>query len=85
MKKNVSRKPQRLSFFCCLAYFASYVTRINYIAVRLAIADELVMSYPELVAELGIAISAASITYGIGQLFSGLLGDRLPPIPLVCA
>ena len=89
MKKNVSRKlsrkPQLLSFFCCLAYFASYVTRINYIAVRLAIADELVMSYPELVAELGIAISAASITYGIGQLFSGLLGDRLPPIPLVCA
>ncbi|MBQ7320950.1 MAG: MFS transporter [Clostridia bacterium] len=74
-----------LAFFCCLAYFASYVTRINYIAVRLAIADELALTLPELVAELGIAISAASVTYGIGQFASGILGDRLPPIALVCA
>ena len=78
-------RPRLLAFFCCLAYFASYITRINYVAVRLAIADELVLTYPELVAELGIAISAASITYGIGQLLSGILGDRLPPITLVCA
>lgn len=82
---KTSARPRLLAFFCCLAYFASYVTRINYIAVRLAIADELALTLPELVAELGIAISAASVTYGIGQLAGGILGDRLPPIALVCA
>ena len=85
MRTQPAGRPRLLAFFCCLAYFASYVTRINYIAVRLAIADELMLSAPELVAELGIAISAASITYGIGQLVSGVLGDRLPPVSLVCA
>ena len=85
MRTQPAGRPRLLAFFCCLAYFASYVTRINYIAVRLAIADELMLSAPELVAELGIAISAASVTYGIGQLVSGVLGDRLPPVSLVCA
>ena len=84
MKDNMSGRGRLLAFFCCLAYFASYMTRINYAAVRLAIADELALTYPELVMELGIAISAASITYGMGQFVSGVLGDRLPPVSLVC-
>ncbi len=84
MANNLTAKQRLLSFFCCFAYFTSYLTRINYVAVRLAIADELALSFPELVAELGIAISAASVTYGLGQLVSGVLGDRLKPIPLVC-
>ena len=78
-------KQRWLAFCCCLAYFASYTTRINYVAVRIAIADELSLSHPELVAELGLAISLASITYGLGQLVSGLLGDRFTPTLLVCA
>lgn len=61
------------------------MTRINYIAVRIAIADELSLTNPELVAELGIAITVASITYGLGQFISGALGDRLSPVLLVCA
>ena len=84
-KFQANTRPRLLAFFCCFAYFASYVTRINYIAVRLAIADELMLTAPELVAELGIAISAVSITYGIGQFVSGILGDRLRPATLVCA
>ena len=78
-------KQRLLAFFCCLAYFTSYITRINYTAVRIAIADELVLTHPEWVIELGIAISAASITYGIGQFVSGILGDRLSPIAMVGA
>ena len=78
-------KQRLLAFFCCLAYFTSYITRINYTAVRIAIADELALTHPEWVIELGIAISAASITYGIGQFVSGILGDRLSPIAMVGA
>lgn len=77
------RRQRALAFMCCLSYFASYITRINYAAVRIAIADELALTHPELIIELGIALSAASITYGLGQLVSGILGDRLPPIALV--
>lgn len=84
MSEQYTKRPRLLAFFCCLAYFASYMTRINYTAVRLAIADELALTAPELVLELGIAISAASITYGAGQLVSGVLGDRLSPVLLVC-
>lgn len=83
MRKE-NRRLQLLSFFCCLAYFASYTTRINYTAVRLAIANELTLTHPELVLELGIAISAASLSYGFGQFISGVLGDQFQPIPLVC-
>lgn len=84
MRKE-NRRLQLLSFFCCLAYFASYTTRINYTAVRLAIADELALTRPELVLELGLAISAASLSYGFGQFVSGVLGDRFQPGRLVCA
>lgn len=84
MANKLSAKQRLLSFFCCFAYFTSYMTRINYTAVRLAIADELALSFPELVAELGIAISATSVTYGLGQFVSGILGDKLKPVPLVC-
>lgn len=72
-----------LAFFCCFAYFTSYITRINYAAVRIAIADELALTHPELVLELGVAIAAASVTYGFGQFISGMLGDRLEPITIV--
>ena len=72
-----------LAFFCCLAYFSSYLTRINYAAVRLAIADTLSLTHPALVTELGIAISAASLSYGLGQVVSGVLGDRIRPGLLV--
>lgn len=79
----MTRRQRFLAFFCCFAYFTSYMTRINYAAVRLAIADELAMTFPQLAAELGIAISAASLTYGLGQFVSGILGDRMRPLTLV--
>ena len=76
-------KLRLLGVLCCFAYFTSYITRRNYAAVRLAIADELVLTHPELLLELGIAISAASVTYGLGQFVSGFLGDKFHPIALV--
>ena len=84
MSDKMNTRRRVLAFLCCAAYFASYMTRINYAAVRLAIADELVLTHPELVMELGLAISAVSVSYGFGQFLSGLLGDRLSPVRLVC-
>lgn len=85
MSDRLDGRRRILAFLCCAAYFASYMTRINYAAVRLAIADELILTHPERLAELGLAISAVSVSYGFGQFLSGLLGDRVPPVFLVCA
>ena len=69
------RQINRLVYLCTIVYFTSYVTRINYGAV-----------VAEIIASEGIAKNAASlavtglfVTYGVGQLISGWLGDRISP------
>lgn len=64
---------------CCLVYFTSYLTRVNYGAVM-----------PEMIASLGMTKEAASmavtgsfITYGLGQLLCGWWGDRIPPRSMI--
>lgn len=70
-----SKIAARLGYLCMIIYFASYMTRLNYGAV-----------VSELVATEGISKQGASfavtglfITYGIGQIISGWLGDRFSP------
>jgi len=64
-----------LCILCSMSYFISYITRINYQAV-----------ISEIVAAEGITKTVASfavtglfITYGIGQIISGFLGDKIDP------
>ncbi len=68
-------------FVCAGAYFTSYLTRVNYKAVL-----------AEIIASEGLAKDAASaaltglfIVYGLGQLLSGWLGDRVNPKYLMCS
>ena len=60
-------------------YLISYVTRINYGAVisEMAAAENIQKS----IASLALTVSA--VTYGLGQLLSGFLGDRLNPKKLI--
>lgn len=64
-----------LAWVCTFIYFMSYMTRLNYAAV-----------IPEISSDTGIAknllafpVTGLFITYGIGQLISGWLGDRIQP------
>ena len=61
------------------AYFTSYLTRNNFAAVLAAIiqAGEIDKTSAGLVTTLGF------ITYGVGQLISGWLGDRINPKKLM--
>ncbi len=82
--KNITAKSRSTLYFCflcCLVYFTSYLTRIDYAAVLV-----------EIIADLNITKSAASIavtgsfiTYGLGQLVSGYLGDKISPRILIAA
>ena len=58
-----------------MVYFASYITRLNYAAVI----AEIVASEGILKSEAALATTASFITYGVGQLVSGWLGDRVSP------
>ena len=71
--------PKNLAMLGFLVYFASYVTRYNYKTI-----------IAEIVTAEGILNSAASmpvmfsfLSYGIGQLISGYIGDRVPPQKLI--
>ncbi|NLE12204.1 MAG: MFS transporter [Clostridiales bacterium] len=65
----------KFCLLCCLVYFASYITRINYSAVLVEMITDM-----NITRELGsIAVTGALITYGLGQITSGMLGDRFPP------
>ena len=75
------RKTGFFCFLCCLIYFTSYLTRIDYAAVLVEIVEDLNVSR-ELAS---IAVTGSFITYGVGQLVSGLLGDRVSPRLLIFA
>ncbi len=68
-----------LSALAFLVYFASYVTRINYGAIL----SEIVISEGISKSSASLAVTLAFITYGIGQLIAGYIGDRLDPYKII--
>ena len=76
MNKLTSRKDvNRLALLFSMIYMVSYLTRINYGAIVSEI--ELSTSIPKDL--LSLSIMGSSITYGIGQVFSGVFGDKFSP------
>lgn len=72
-------KKTRLINLCWVAYFATYLCRLNYSAVM----PQLDGIFSE--SQLGTISSVFFICYGFGQLVSGYLGDRLSPRYMVAA
>ncbi|MBQ7637288.1 MAG: MFS transporter, partial [Clostridia bacterium] len=68
-----------LSILCPLVYFASYLTRKDYSIVMQAIIENEGL----LKAQVGQVESLAVISYGAGQIISGILGDRFKPQRLI--
>ena len=76
MSKRTSDPIVRLlSILCPVVYFASYLTRKNYgIVMEAVIASEGVTN-----AQAGLVETLALISYGAGQIISGVLGDKFKP------
>lgn len=72
---KLSRRTVIFMLLCTAVYFTSYLTRYNFSAVIEAISDET----GTLRESLGLVSTAAFFTYGIGQLISGFIGDRVHP------
>ncbi|WP_168120076.1 MFS transporter [Paenibacillus sp. HB172176] len=75
------RQATAFSLLCCLVYFTSYLTRINYGAAISEISDSLGVSNQL----AGIALILSFVAYGVGQPFFGMLGDRLQPRSMIAA
>ena len=62
-----------------IAYMVSYITRINYGAVIAEMEQSTAMSR----SLLSMAVTGSFITYGLGQIISGVLGDHFSPKKLL--
>lgn len=67
--------------FASAVYFMSYITRINYsvVLVEISTAENISRRL------LALPLTASFITYGLGQVISGWLGDKGDPLRLVSA
>ena len=74
-KKKVNRTI--LLFACC--YMVSYITRINFGAVILEMATNTGIAK----SLLSLSVTGSFITYGAGQIISGICGDKFSPKKLL--
>ena len=78
-KLTDKRKINGTVFLFTMTYLVSYMTRINLGAVITAIVEDTGMTKTM----ISMAVTGSSITYCIGQLLSGWIGDRVSPKKLV--
>ena len=64
---------------CTLVYFTSYITRKVYASTMIEIIRDLAFSNED----AGLVNTALFITYGAGQIISGVLGDHIAPHKLI--
>ena len=69
----------RIALLFSLVYMVSYLTRVNYQAIISEI--EFSTSIPKDL--LSLSLMGSSITYGIGQVFSGVFGDKFSPKKII--
>jgi len=79
MNKLDKKQATRLILLCSIIYCISYITRINYKAVLLSIMTD--TGYAK--SQLSLALAGLFVAYGVGQLISGYLGDRIQPKYLI--
>ena len=77
MKKKLT--PFSLTLLLSLVYFTSYITRKNFSVIITSIIDG--TGFSENL--LGIALTCLSITYGVGQVVNGFIGDIIKPQNLI--
>ncbi len=80
MEKLKSKKEvDFLAFLFAITYMISYITRINYGAIIVEMESATGFSK----SMLSLAVTGSFITYGVGQVISGIIGDRISPKKLV--
>lgn len=79
MIRSEKKRVWLLILLSCVLYATSYLTRHNYAAALVEIVRDL-----QIEKEVGsVALTGMFITYGLGQLLSGWMGDKIHPRYLI--
>lgn len=82
LRKLTTEKQMRfLCLLCCLAYFMSYMTRLNYAACMVELQSALGIGK----SMAGLPVTACFLSYGFGQIICGILGDKFKPQMMIFA
>jgi len=73
MSHEFSPRVRRFAWIMMLIYFASYLTRINFTVMLVVVCNELNLTK----LDLATVITGLTISYGTGQILSGMIADRL--------
>ena len=73
MSQTIRSRAKAIAWLLMLVYFASYTTRINFAVMLVKICSDMNMEKTA----LAIVLTGLTITYGGGQIISGLLGDKI--------
>lgn len=77
MKKNGGFSPfvKQIAYLLAAVYFASYVMRVNFAVLIVNIGAQTGMEKSTLAA----VVTGLTVSYGVGQVLCGFLGDRIKP------
>lgn len=73
MREKIRGSERWFCAICWLVYFVSYLARVNFAAVI----AEIVVSEGIAKSALGAVATASFVSYGTGQIVSGILGDKI--------
>ncbi len=79
IEKHKKHRIPPIVILCALVYFVSYLGRLSFSSVTV----EMILSEGYSKALIAIPLTGLSITYGLGQLISGYLGDRISPEKMI--
>ena len=75
MEQKICGRAKAIAWMCTLVYFASYLTRNNFSVMMLNICNEMGTTKTALAA----VVTGLTVSYGLGQIISGLMGDKIKP------
>ena len=75
MKPKFTCNPRVFIWLCSIVYFTSYLTRNSYNAVI----SEITSSLGTTADATGLIGTCAFLTYGVGQIICGIIGDKISP------
>ena len=75
LKNSIAKRTKQIAWLFLLMYFASYVMRINFAVMMVRICSDLDATK----SDLAIVVTALTIAYGVGQIISGFIGDKIKP------
>ena len=79
MGLGIRKKAKAIAWLSMLVYFASYTTRINFAVMMVKICSDMQVEK----SVLAVVVTALTITYGGGQIISGMIGDHAEPKKMI--